>query len=114
MRSSAQRQIPPLLVVVAAKILIYLRVSDRRGRVIFQQVLLGYIGRIFRFLVLGEKVVKRLILARSRFGGNGIVPFVCVVEFRIDVKNHATELKQAVFDDLSDSKFGRAHACHHI
>jgi hypothetical protein len=113
MRSSTQGYISPLFLVIAPEILIHLRVPNGRSGVISEQILLRNISRIFRFLILGEQVIKRLVLARARLGGNGVIPFVRIVEFRIDVKNHATELKQAVFDDLSDSKFGCAHAVHH-
>ena len=59
-----------------------------------------------RALVLGEQVVKRLVLAGPDFLGDGVVPFIGVGELRINVKNNAPERKNPVPDDLPDLEFG--------
>jgi hypothetical protein len=57
-------------------------------------------------------VIIGLVFARARFGGDGVVPFLGVVEFGIDIKNHATKREQAVADDLTDLKFCFVHKAH--
>ncbi len=109
---ATQGNIAALFLVIASEIFIHLRVPDGSCRIIFQQVLLGNIGGIFRLFILGEQMIKWLVFARPCFRRNGIVPFVRVVELGVNVKNNAAEFKQAVFDDLSQSEFGRTHAVH--
>src|SRR5262249_42805849 len=73
-----------------------------------QKVLLGDIGDIGALGVLGEQVVERLILVRTHFGGDRLIPFICVVEFRIVVEHDPAEREDAVADHRSDGKFGGA------
>jgi hypothetical protein len=66
----------------------------------------GGAGHVFRFRVLGEQVIERLILMRANLFRNRQPPFLGVVEFRIDVEDHATEGEDPVADDLSDLELG--------
>jgi hypothetical protein len=51
-----------------------------------QQVLFGNIGDVFGLRVLREQMVERLVLARANLRGDRLVPFLGIVEFRIDVE----------------------------
>tara|TARA_B100000678_G_scaffold121700_1_gene101821 strand:+ start:2563 stop:2859 length:297 start_codon:yes stop_codon:yes gene_type:complete len=72
---------------------------------VIQQVLLRYISHIMALIILREEVIVWLILARTHMFGNGFPPFLGVGKFRVDVKDHASEGIEAVFDDLTDLKF---------
>ncbi len=102
-RALTARAIP--FAVEAFKHQLDIRVLDRLAARIGQEVLLGYIGHIGAVLVLGEEVVKRLILARPDFRGNGVPPFLGIGEFRVDVEDHAAKRKDAVPDNGADRKF---------
>src|SRR3954468_8652973 len=82
-----------------------LRVPDRFAGIIGQKVLLGNIGDVFGLRILREQMIKRLILVWPKLLGNRQPPFLGIVEFRIDVENHASERKHPVADDLPDLKF---------
>src|SRR5690606_38561097 len=86
--------------------------ADRHTRGVRLEVLLGDVGEVRGFLVLGEQVVERLVLARANVLGNGFVPFVGVVEFRVDVVDHATKREQAMPDHLADSELGNPDTVH--
>src|SRR5665213_100739 len=88
------------------------KAPDRRARIVGQQVLLGNIGDIFRFRVLGEQMIKRLVLVRTDVLGDRQPPFLGIVKFRIDVENHAPERKHPVADDLPDLKLGGTRFYH--
>ena len=75
---------------------------NRLARLVRKQVLLGDIGDVFGFRVLGEQMVERLVLARPHLGRDRLVPFLGIVELRIDIEDRAAERKQPVPDDLSD------------
>ena len=79
---------------------------DRLAGIVGQKILLGNVGDVFRFRVFGEQVIERLILVRPDLFRNRQPPFLCVVEFWIDVENHAPERKHPVTDDLTDLEFG--------
>src|SRR6202171_999921 len=83
-----------------------LRMPDRLARIVRQQVLLRHLGDVFRFRILGEQMIERLILVRPILLGDRQPPFLGIVEFRIDIEDHAPERKDPVTDDLSDLKFG--------
>src|ERR1700704_283187 len=105
---SVQRRIAR---AVAARFVLHenlrdLRVPDRLARIVRQQILLGDVGNVFRFRILGEQMIKRLILVRPILLGDRQPPFLGIVEFRIDIEDHAPERKDPVTDDLSDLKFG--------
>ena len=70
-----------------------------------QQILLRDISHIFRLGVFSKKMIKRLILARPDFFGNGEPPFFCIREYRVDIVNDPAERIFTVADDLADSEF---------
>ena len=80
-----------------------LGMADRLAGRIGQQVLLGHVGDVFGFRVLGEQVIERLILVRAHFGGDRLLPFLGVVEDRIDVEHHAAERDTADASPLGRS-----------
>src|ERR1022692_4132711 len=89
-----------------------LRMADRFFGGVGQQVLLGDISDVFALRVLGEQMVKRLVLARAHLGRDRLPPFLGVVEYRIDVEHHAAERIEAVLDHLADLVFCDAYFVH--
>src|ERR1700676_4294923 len=79
---------------------------DRLAGIVRQQVLFGNIGDVFRFRILGEQMIERLILVRTDILGARQPPFLGIVEFLIAIEDHAPERKDPVGDNLSDLKFG--------
>src|SRR5437764_624456 len=67
-------------VLVAPEGLFHLRMAHGLAGLIGKQVLLRHVGDVFAFGVLGEQMVKWLVLARPDLGRNGVVPFLCVGE----------------------------------
>src|ERR1700726_784517 len=57
-------------------------------------------------------MIERLVLVRTDFRGDRLVPFVGVVEHRIDVEDDAAERIEAVPDDLAELIFGVANLAH--
>src|ERR1700740_328002 len=86
--------------------------SALRRRRSGRRVLLGDGGDVLGLRVLGEQVIERLVLARTPVGRNRLVPFVGVVEFRIDVEDHAAKRIEPVADDLTDLELGDARLTH--
>src|SRR5258708_913656 len=89
-----------------------LRMPDRLAGLVRQQVLFGDIGDVFGFRVFREQMIERLILVRPDFLRDRQPPFLGIVEFRIDVEDHAPERKDPVADDLSDLEFGGSRFDH--
>jgi len=85
---------------------------DRLAGIVGQEVLLRDIGHVFGFRILRQQVVERLVLVRPDVLGDRKPPFLGVVEFRIDIEDHAPERKNPVANDLSDLKFGGPRFCH--
>ena len=85
--------------------LLNLRVTHGRGVVIYNQVLLGDIGDVFFFIVLGKEVVKGLLLMRANLGRDRQPPFFGVAEDGVNVVNHPAKGEDAVLDNLSNHKF---------
>ena len=67
------------------------------------QILLRHIRDIFRLRILGEQMIKRLVLGRANVFGDRLIPFVGVAEGRVDVEHDAAERKDAVAYDLADA-----------
>jgi len=75
-------------------------------RVLFQdQILLRNISLVAARLVLREQVVKRLILVRSDFLRDRLVPRLSVRILRIDVINHPAKPEETVRDNLANIEF---------
>src|SRR5690606_11171734 len=87
----------------------YAGVPDWLRGTVFQKVLLGDIGDVLGSRVLGDQMIVGLILARPALFGNGLVPFLAIVELLIDVENHARKREQSMAHYLSDREFGRLH-----
>lgn len=82
-----------------------LRVLYRRASSIRQKVLLGDVRDIGRFLIFGQKVIKRLVLNGPNVLGNGLVPFLGVIEFRVDVEYDPAKRIYAMVDNLAYLEF---------
>ena len=84
--------------------------AHRLAGLVGQEVLLGHIGDIAVLIVFRQEVVKGLVLAWPHFFGNGLPPFLGIVEGRIDIENHAAKGEDPVLYDLTDSEFGESCA----
>src|SRR4249920_3089068 len=86
--------------------------THRLAAVVRQKILLGDVGDVFGFVVLGEQMIERLILVRADFSRDRLVPFFRVAEDRINVEHDAAERIKAVTNHLADLKFGVADLVH--
>lgn len=89
-----------------------LRMTQGLAAQIRHEVLFRYVSDIFGFRVFSEQMIKGLIAMRTRFLGNGFIPFFRIREFRIYVEDDPTEGEQPVLDDLTDLKFRVLYLCH--
>ena len=80
--------------------------TQRRTVLVRQEVLLGHIGLIHRFVILGIQVIERLVFVWAHTLGNGFVPFVRIVEYRVHVKDNASERIDSVAHNVADTEFG--------
>jgi hypothetical protein len=71
-----------------------------------KQVTLTDIGDVGRVIIFGEQVIERLITPRADILWDGLVPFLGIGENRINIKNHAPELEQAVAHHVTDTEPG--------
>src|SRR5712691_5685311 len=85
---------------------------DRLAAGVEQKVLLRDVSDVGALRVLGEQVVERLVLVRPHFGGDRLVPFLGIVEFRVDIEHDAAEREDAVAHHRPDREFGDAHLAH--
>ena len=81
---------------IAARLVLHedlgdLRMPDRLAGIVRQQVLFGDIGDVFGLRIFREQVIERLVLVRPNLLGDRQPPFLGIVEFRIDIENHAPE-----------------------
>lgn len=96
---------PVLPAVVKVEPVRYLGVVQGFVPVIGQQVLLRDVGDVCSLVVFREEMVERLVLAGTDILGNGLVPFLGVVEFRVDIEDDSTEIEESVLDHLADLEF---------
>ena len=73
---------------------------DRLSLVIEDQILLANVSDVAALGILGEQVIEGLVLGRPDFFRNGLIPFVAVGKFGIDIEHHAAKIEQAMADDL--------------
>src|SRR5215467_2145672 len=85
---------------------------ERLTGIVRQQILFGHIGNIFGFGVLGEQMVKGLILVWAHLRRNRLIPLLRVAEERIDIEHHAAKRIDAMPHDLADCVFGIADPVH--
>jgi hypothetical protein len=96
-------------VTILPKHCLDLGMVDRAFIIVTHQILLADIGNIGRLTIFGKKVVKRLILARAHFLGDRLIPFIGIVEDRVDIKHDTAKIKKAVADNRTNTKIGRRH-----
>src|SRR6056297_2320580 len=82
-----------------------LRMAQRLSAIVFEQVLFRHVRDVFRLIVLGEKVVEWLILARALVFRNGKPPFFGVGEFWINIEDETAKRVVAVAYDITHVKF---------
>ena len=94
------------LAIDPVKQLFDIGMTDRAVLAVTHQILLADIGGVVAVGIFREKMVKRLFLVRAHFGRNRLIPFVGIVELRIDIDHHTAKRIEAVPDDLADAEFG--------
>ena len=85
------------------------RMVDRLVAVVADQILLADVSDVGGFGILGEQVVKGLVLARAQAFRNGLISFLAVGELGIDVEDHATEIEDPVANHIADGEVGKRH-----
>jgi hypothetical protein len=80
------------------------RMADRAIVVVVKQVLLADIGNIAVLRIFGEQMVKGLILGRTDFRRDRVIPFIAVGENRINIKDHAAKIKHPVPNNFPNPK----------
>jgi hypothetical protein len=70
--------------------------------VINHQILLADIGNVIAVRILGEQMVKWLILRRPDIFGNRFVPFLAVRKDGVDVENYAAKFEMAVTHNVAN------------
>lgn len=89
-----------------AKITLYCGVIDAAMLNIGQQVLLANICIIAAVRVFGKQVVKRLIFCRTHGFGNGLIPFLAVGKYGVNIKDNAAKFKYPVTYNVAYIKLG--------
>jgi len=79
-------------------------VIDRSTLTVAHQIALAHVSDIARFLVLSEKVIKRLIARWTHVLRDCFVPFFAVCKDRIDIEDYSAKVEQAVAYDLANAK----------
>jgi len=77
---------------------------DRAGFRITSQVLLADVRNVTAFIVLGQKVVERLIARGAYVCGDRFIPFFAIGEDRVDVENDTPKIEQFMPYDISYSE----------
>jgi len=72
---------------------------------IWHQILLAYIGGIVTFRILRQEMIKGLCLVRAHFGGDRLIPFIGIIEFGVNIHNHAPERIMPVPHNCPDAEF---------
>ena len=73
--------------------------------IVGDQVLFRDIGHVVALIVFGQKMVERLFFYRAAVFGNGGIPFLCVVELRVNIEHDTTKRMLLVAYDLSEVIF---------
>ena len=81
---------------------------DHLIAIITNEILLAYISDVAAFVVLGEEMIKGLILGGPKILGDRFIPFFAVCEDRIDVEDDAAKLEQPVPHHLAYGEAGMA------
>jgi hypothetical protein len=88
----------------AAKNILDCRMVDRPFFGIGQQILLADIGDVAAVPIFGKKMVERLVFGRANFLGNRLIPFLAIVENRIDIEDYSAKIEDAMPHDIANRK----------
>ena len=77
--------------------------------VIRDQILLADISDIAAVTIFREQMVERLVLCRTHFRWDRIIPFFGIGKDRINVKHDAPEIENAVAHDFADTILCRSN-----
>lgn len=69
-----------------------------------KQILLADIGYIAAVGIFGEKVVKGLVLGGAYRFRDGLVPFVAIGKYRIDVEYYSAKIEDSVAHNIADGE----------
>ena len=72
------------------------RMAHRLAGLVGQEVLLGHIGDIAVLVILGQEVVKRLVLPRPHLFRNRLQPFPRIVYGRNALLNHPDQVEDTL------------------
>jgi hypothetical protein len=82
-----------------------IRVVDGLAGFVKHKVLLRDVSDVITLIILGEKVVKGLVLGGAAVLGDGIIPFLRVGKDRVHIKDHTAKRVFAVPDNLAKVVF---------
>ncbi len=99
---SLKRVLP---ILKRAKKIIKIGVIHRFARVVGNQVLFGHVSHIKALLVLGQKVVERLVFLGTAFLGDRVIPRIRVRKHGVHIKDHTPERVFAVAYNLPQMIF---------
>lgn len=85
-----------------------LRVINGARAAVFDQILLADIGDIAAVIIFGQQVIIGLILGWADRLWNGVIPFITIVEYGVDIKDYAAKIEHAVAHDIARRKIGLA------
>ncbi len=84
------------------EILMHIRVRDRAGKRVPDQILLTDIGDVITLVAFGEQVVERLVAIGPDLFGNGLIPFFAIGEDRIDIEDDTAKIESFVTHDIAN------------
>lgn len=82
-----------LPVILTVKKIANLRMAQGFAAIIHHQILLGNISGIFRLAVFCQQMIKRLVACRPLIFRDGIIPFLTIRKFRINIINNPAKGK---------------------
>ena len=90
-----------LAVFEVAEQVLDIRVADRFAGIIGNQILLRHIGHVVALIVLGQKVIERLVLRRAAFLWNGVIPLLGIGKNSVHIENNPPKRVFAMPDHLA-------------
>ena len=98
----AAHPVAPVLELL--EILVNVRVRNRSGKRVADQILLADVGDVIALVAFGEQVVERLVAIGPDVLGDRLIPVLAIREDRIDVEDHAAKVERLVSDHVADGE----------
>ena len=113
----AGRQAPPNSVtrLAAQRVMAFIKpieefvdiwMTNRAVLAVRHQILLAHIGGVVTVRVFRQQMIEWLVLVRTHLWRDRLIPFIGIVEFGIDVDDHAPDRIEAMTNDFADTEFG--------